>query len=381
MSTGRALQIGELFHFCNEAAAAGVIGSATSVDHKGIRMFRAGIAGATGYTGIELVQLIHRHPQMTVGWLTSESNAGQPISAVHPVPWDYPLIHLAEALPRTGDVDVVFLCLPHTASIEPVRAFQATGVRVVDLSADFRLQSAAAYEKWYRVQHSAPDLIPQFVYGLCEVNRAQLHGAELIANPGCYPTSVNLGLYPLARAGWLNRKVIIDSKSGVSGAGRQAKLLYHFVEANENLTPYNIGYRHRHISEVEQVLDTADPRGEAHRYYFTPHLLPVNRGILSTMYVSVPEGVSADDVRKLYAETYAGEPFIHLLPPDQIATLRHVTYTNRCAISITPANPEEPDGPDYIVVATIDNLIKGASGQAIQAFNIAAGLDETLGLI
>lgn len=344
-------------------------------------MYRVGIAGATGYTGIELIQIVHRHPLLQIGWLTSESNAGAPISAVHPVPWDYPLIPLADALQRTGDVDVVFLCLPHTASIEPVRAFQATGVRVVDLSADFRLQDASAYKKWYRVEHSAPDLMPQFVYGLCEVNRGQLRGAELIANPGCYPTSVNLGLYPLAKAGWLSEKVIIDSKSGVSGAGRQAKLLYNFVEANENLTPYNIGYRHRHISEMEQVLNAADLHGVAHRFTFTPHLLPVNRGILSTMYVSVPGSVSAEDVRRVYAQTYAGEPFIHLLPADQIATLRHVTYTNRCAISITPANPDEPDGPDYIIVATIDNLIKGASGQAIQAFNIAAGLDETLGLI
>ncbi len=344
-------------------------------------MYRVGIAGATGYTGIELIQIIHRHPELTIGWLTSESSAGQPISAVHPVPWDYPLISLADALRRTQDVDVVFLCLPHTASIEPVRAFQATGVRVVDLSADFRLRSADAYRKWYGVEHTAPDLIPQFVYGLCEVNRAQLRGATLIANPGCYPTSVNLGLYPLARAGWLSERVIVDSKSGVSGAGRQAKLLYHFVEANENLTPYNVGYRHRHISEIEQVLDAADAHGAAHRYTFTPHLLPVNRGILSTMYVSVPAGVSTEDVRRVYREAYAGEPFMHLLPPDQLATLHHVTYTNRCAISITPANPGEADGPDYVIVATIDNLIKGASGQAVQAFNIAAGLDETAGLI
>lgn len=344
-------------------------------------MYRAGIAGATGYTGLELIQIIHRHPQMEVGWLTSESSAGQTYAQVHPVPWDYPLIPLADALARTDDVDVVFLCLPHTASIEPVRAFRDTGVRVVDLSADFRLLTAAAYAKWYGVEHTAPELMPEFVYGLAEVYRDDLRDAMLIANPGCYPTSVNLGLYPLAKAGWLSDKVIIDSKSGISGAGRKAKLLYNFVEANENMTPYNIGYRHRHIGEVEQVLDAADPNGAAHRYYFTPHLLPVNRGILSTMYVSVPNGVTEADVRGAYAQTYAGEPFIHLLPPGELATLRHVTYTNRCAVSVTPANPNEPDGPDYIVVATLDNLIKGASGQAIQCFNIAAGVDETAGLI
>lgn len=344
-------------------------------------MYKAGIAGATGYTGLELIKIIHRHPQMELAWATSESSAGTPYSGVHPVPWDYPLIQLADALERADEVDVVFLCLPHTASIGPVRAFRDTGVRVVDLSADFRLLTADAYYKWYGIQHTAPELMPEFVYGLAEIYRQELRDASLIANPGCYPTSANLGLYPLAKAGWLSDKVIIDSKSGISGAGRKAKLIYNFVEANENMTPYNIGYRHRHIGEIEQVLNPVDPNGAKHRYYFTPHLLPVNRGILSTMYVSVPDGVSEVDVRSAYEETYAGEPFIHLLPSGELATLRHVTETNRCAISVMPANPDEQDGPDYIIVSTLDNLIKGASGQAIQCFNIAAGIDETAGLL
>ena len=226
-------------------------------------MYRAGIAGATGYTGLELIQIIHRHPQMELGWVTSESSAGQPYSQVHPVPWDYPLIPLAEALARADEVDVVFLCLPHTASIGPVRAFRDTGVRVVDLSADFRLLTAEAYAQWYGVDHTAPELMADFVYGLAEVYRDDLRGAMLIANPGCYPTSVNLGLYPLAWAGWLSEKVIIDSKSGISGAGRKAKLVYNFVEAHDNMSPYNVGYRHRHIGEIEQVLDPADPTGIA----------------------------------------------------------------------------------------------------------------------
>jgi N-acetyl-gamma-glutamyl-phosphate reductase len=346
-------------------------------------MYKAGIAGATGYTGFELVQLIHRHPQLEIVWVTSESSAGKTLSDVHAVPWDYPLISLEEGMQRAGEVDVVFLCLPHAASIGPVRAFQATGVRVIDLSADFRLADPAAYARWYGATHSAPDLLAQFVYGLCEVNRAQIAGARLIANPGCYPTSVNLGLYPLAKAGWLSDTVIIDSKSGISGAGRQTKLLYSFVESNENLTPYNIGIRHRHIAEMEQVLNGVNGQngGHPYRFIFTPHLLPVNRGILSTMYVTVPAGVSEQAVRDLYAETYAGEPFVHLLPAGQIATLRHTSYTNRCAISLTPADPAQPNGREYIVVATLDNLIKGASGQAIQNFNISAGLDETLGLV
>jgi N-acetyl-gamma-glutamyl-phosphate reductase len=317
---------------------------------------------------------------MEVAWVTSESSAGKPLSDVHAVPFAYPLISLEEGMQRAGAVDVVFLCLPHAASIEPVRAFQATGVRVIDLSADFRLTDAKIYERWYNTPHTAPDLLEQFVYGLCEVNRTQIAGARLIANPGCYPTSVNLGLYPLAKAGWLSDQVIVDSKSGVSGAGRQTKLIYSYVEANENLTPYNIGVRHRHIAEMEQILNRVNGQ-QQHRFIFSPHLLPVNRGILSTIYLSVPAGVTEQMIRDLYTETYAGEPFIHLLPAGQIATLRHTSNTNRVAISITPTDPTRPDGTEYIIVATLDNLIKGASGQAIQNFNIAAGLDETAGLL
>jgi len=344
-------------------------------------MFRAGIAGATGYTGYELVQLIHRHPQMQVAWLTSENSAGGKFSDVHAVPWPYPLISLEDAMQQTGEVDVVFLCLPHAASIEPVKAFQATGVRVIDLSADFRLVDPAIYTRWYKTPHTAPELLSQFVYGLSEVYREQIVGATLIANPGCYPTSVNLGLYPLAKAGWLGEKVIIDSKSGVSGSGRKVALMYNFVEAHDNLTPYNIGHRHRHIAEMEQVLNNVRVDRGPSRFIFSPHLLPVNRGMLSTMYVTVPQGVTEAEVRELFTEAYTNEPFIHLLPAGQIASLRHTTNTNRCAISITPVDPAQPDGTDYIIVTTIDNLLKGASGQAIQNFNIAVGLEETLGLL
>jgi N-acetyl-gamma-glutamyl-phosphate reductase len=321
-------------------------------------MQRAGIAGATGYTGSELVQWIGRHPQLEIGWITSENSAGKKLSDVHAVPWDYPLITLAEAYERSGEVDVVFLCLPHGESVEAAKRFAAAGLRVIDLSADFRLIDPADYPRWYGKEHTAPELLPQFVYGLCEINRRQLGGARLIAVPGCYPTSVNLGLYPLAKAGWLRERVIVDSKSS---------------------SPYSVGYRHRHIAEMEQVLNAAG--GTHYRFTFSPHLLPLNRGILSTMYVSVPAGVSEAQVREQYCATYAGEAFVQVLPAGQFATLRHVANSNRCAISITPANPHEPDGPDYIVVAAIDNLVKGASGQAIQCYNIAAGLAETAGLI
>ncbi len=342
--------------------------------------YKAGIAGATGYTGIELVRLIQRHPDMEIGWITSESSAGKQLADIHAVPWGYPLISLAEAYARSEEVDVVFLCLPHGHSIDAALTFAEAGIRVIDLSADFRLDSAEEYRKWYGVEHTAPDLISTFVYGLCEINREQLRGAQRIANPGCYPTTVNLGLYPLAKAGWLGQRVIVDSKSGISGAGRAAKLQYQFVETNENLTPYNLGYRHRHIAEMELVLNRVNGH-TPHRFTFSPHLLPVSRGILSTMYVSVPAGITERQVRDLYAETYTNEPFIYLLPPGQQATLRHTTNTNICAISITPVDPDDPAGVDYVIVATEDNLLKGASGQAIQCFNISAGLEETAGLL
>jgi N-acetyl-gamma-glutamyl-phosphate reductase len=379
----KALQT-EGFLFCLKFCSLKIIqeDNVTSTPH-----YRAGIAGATGYTGYELLQLIQRHPNLEVGWLTSERSAGQRFSDVYDAPWDDPLIPLEEAVSRADEVDVVFLCLPHAASIEPVKKFHDAGVAVIDLSADYRLDDPQVYERWYGVPHTAPELLGEFVYGLCEVYREQIRGAHRIAVPGCYPTSVNLGLYPLAKAGWLGERVIVDSKSGVSGAGRKTKLMYNFVEAHENLTPYSIGYRHRHVAEMEKVLNTASSNGvnKQHRFTFSPHLLPVNRGILSTMYVTVSPGVTEADVRDLYTETYADEPFIQLLPVGKLPTLRHVNHSNRCAISFQPVHPDanggEPEGADYVVVATLDNLLKGASGQAVQNFNIAMGLEETAGLL
>ncbi len=343
-------------------------------------MQRAGIAGATGYTGYELIALIHRHPELEVGWLTSERSAGKRFNQIFSTPWDYPLIPLADAYLRTDEVDVVFLCLPHAESMEAVKRFYGAGVRVIDLSADFRLKDVEVYKRWYGVEHSAPELCAEARYGLCELYRSQLGGARLIASPGCYPTSVNLGLYPLAKAGWLGERVIVDSKSGISGAGRKTTLPFQFVEANENITAYSVGHRHRHIAEMEQVLGAANGAGRDHRFLFTPHLLPVNRGILSTMYVEAPAGVTEERIRELYEENYEGEPFIHLLPAGEQASLAHTVGTNRCAIAITAADPMQPEGGEFVISASIDNLIKGGSGQAVQSYNIAVGLDETAGL-
>ncbi len=341
-------------------------------------MIKAGIIGVTGYTGIELYKLLRSHPAAEIAWLTSENSAGQRLSDVFPCPWDDPLLSLEGA--PLGDADVVFLCLPHAASMPAVAATRAAGARVVDLSADFRLHDAATYQRWYGLAHTEPALLAQAVYGLPELHRAAITPADLVANPGCYPTSVILGLAPLARAGWLRGQVIADSKSGVSGAGRKPKLSNSFVEANENLSPYSIGYSHRHIAEMEQELNaecrTMNAEQRDVRIVFSPHLLPVSRGILSTIYVSLPNGVDQAVVRAAYAEAYAHEPFVHLLPAGQVATLHHTVHSNRCAIGLTFV----PGCTTLIVTSTIDNLLKGASGQAVQNMNVMFGLAETMGL-
>jgi len=244
------------------------------------------------------------------------------------------------------------------------------------LSADFRLPDVATYERWYGVPHTAPDLLAEAVYGLPELYRDQIRSARLVANPGCYPTSVNLALYPLASSGLLCPDIIVDSKSGVSGAGRKPKLATHFVEVDENLSPYNIGYQHRHIAEMELVLGRAWLEGGAPEITFAPHLLPVGRGILSTMYVTLSEDLEPKDVHALYNEVYHHAPFVHVLPPGQAATLHHTRYTNMCVIGLTRVRNRR-----WIITSSIDNLMKGASGQAVQNMNLMFGLKETTGLL
>ncbi len=336
---------------------------------------RAGIMGVTGYTGYELYQLLRRHPRVTISWLTTESHSGQRLSDVFACPWDEPLISQAEA-PLSG-VDVVFLCLPHAASMPAVATVRRAGARAIDLSADFRLHDPTTYEHWYATPHTEPELLAEAVYGLPELHRAAIASATLVANPGCYPTSVILGLWPLARMDWLTGQVIVDSKSGVSGAGRKPKLTTSFVEANENLSPYSIGRSHRHLAEMEQELAAAEPsRGDAFQLVFSPHLLPVSRGILSTMYITLPSGVGEAAVRAAYAAAFAAEPFVHLLPPGHVATLQHTVGSNRCAIGLTFV----PGSQLLIVTSTLDNLVKGASGQAVQNMNIMFCFSETMGL-
>lgn len=336
-------------------------------------MIKIGVYGATGYTGFELLKLLRRHPAVETVFATSESSAGQRLSDVFPVDWSLPLIRQAEADP--GQVDAVFCCLPHGASMGVVAAARAAGARVLDLSADFRLADAGVYQRWYGLAHEAPHLLAEAVYGLPELHRAQIRETDLAACPGCYPTGVLLALYPLLKSGQLaGGPLIADSKSGVSGAGRKPSLKTHFVEVSDNFSPYNIGRAHRHLPEMAQEIDRLGGPGQA--LIFSPHLLPVPRGILSTVYVPVRPEAGQAALQALFEETYAGEPFVRVLPAGQLATLAHAVNTNLCVLSISLAGPGQA-----IVCSAIDNLLKGAAGQALQNFNLMFGFEETTALV
>jgi N-acetyl-gamma-glutamyl-phosphate reductase len=335
---------------------------------------KVGIFGASGYTGFETVKLISKHPAVRLAFATSESTAGQRLSDIYPTWLDTPLVAPAEA--SLAGVEAVFCCLPHAASMPTVRAARQAGVRVIDLSADFRLSDPALYQRWYGLAHEAPALLAEAVYGLSELNRAEIRETELLANPGCYPTSILLGIYPLLQANWLDpaAPLISDSKSGVSGAGRKPSLKTHFVEVNENLTPYNIGQNHRHLAEISEMVNKWGGPGD--KVIFSPHLVPISRGMLSTIYVTLAADSSPEALYDLYNRCYGQEPFIRLLPPGQLASMAHTQNTNLCVLSITAVSARH-----FIVCSSIDNLGKGAAGQAVQNFNIMFGLEEKEGLL
>lgn len=334
---------------------------------------RVGIYGATGYTGFELIRWLRRHPEAEIGFATSRTYAGQRLSDAFTVADDLTLVDGSAADP--GACDVVFLCLPHgPTTIATAQAALAAGARVIDLSNDFRLRDPQTYARWFKHDHGAPELLAEAVYGLPELYRERIRAARLVANPGCYPTSVLLALLPLAEAGLLDGQVIVDAKSGVSGAGRSLALKTHFVEANENFAPYNIGHSHRHVAEMEQELAAA--AGTPIHVIFAPHLLPVSRGILSTIYVRLPRDLAPEAVREIYTRRYATEPFVRLLPTGQLPTLQHTTHTNLCVLGVQPVD----DRGNWIITSSEDNLVKGASGQALQNMNVMFGLPETMGL-
>jgi N-acetyl-gamma-glutamyl-phosphate reductase len=350
-------------------------------------MIRVGIFGASGYTGYELIKLLANHPRAQVAFATSQSSAGQRISELYPLPpavgrraseADHVLIDANEVWgaekPLAERIDVAFFCLPHGESMEMVKRARNAGVRAVDFSADFRIRNAAVYTSWYKVAHVASEMLDGAVYGLPEVYRERIAGADLVANPGCYPTSALLALYPLVHGGHLaGDRVIVDAKSGVSGAGRKLRLSSHFVEVNEDFKPYSIGRTHRHLPEIEQELNAWS--GAPIQVTFSPHLLPVDRGILSTIYVTMRPGWSVERLIQLYTDVYADDVFVQVLPAGRLASLADVVHTNRCAISVAAAG-----GDQFILVSAIDNLVKGASGQAVQNMNVMFGLNEAMGL-
>lgn len=335
---------------------------------------RIGILGASGYTGAELIRLLARHPAAELRVLTAERHAGKAMAEIFP--------HLGGLnLPKTikieevdwSQLDLVFCALPHATTQQVVSKLPHT-LRVVDLSADFRLHDPAVYQEWYDHAHSAVELQKEAVYGLTELNRVGVRKARLVANPGCYPTSTLLPLVPLLLDEMIEPGgIIIDAKSGVSGAGRDAKQANLFCEVSEGMNAYGVG-RHRHMPEIEQELRLA--AGRPVTISFTPHLIPMNRGMLSTIYVKMAEGVSADDLRAALAKKYESEPFVRVLEAGLAPATRHVRGSNSCLIGVFADRPAR----SAIIISAIDNLVKGASGQAVQNMNVMFGLIETLGL-
>ena len=340
-------------------------------------MIKVSIVGATGYTGGELIRVLLKHPHVTIKHLTSESFAGKPISSVHS--W---LKGRCDIICKKFTVDavsagsdIVFLCLPHGTAFLPAAEILAMGKKVIDLSADFRLQDLQQYQYWYKLNHPEPALLKKAVYGLPELYKSKIRKAHLVANPGCYATSIILAYAPLISSRIQREHAYIaDAKSGVSGAGKKLHLMYHYSEANENLLAYSVG-SHRHLPEIEQELSKLSKKEE--KISFTPHLIPMTRGILSTCYIKLKKKVSSDEILKRYRTFYKNKPFVVILPYGEFPETKNVSNTNYCHIGLHV----DTHNKTVIIISAIDNLIKGASGQAVQNMNIMCGFPETDGLL
>ena len=339
-------------------------------------MLNVAIVGASGYTGLELIRILHCHPEVAVTCLTSEQSAGRKISDVFPTlrgRCDLTLENL-EPVRVAEKADIIFTALPHKAAMEVVPTFLKLGKHVIDLSADYRLSDPEVYGAWYE-PHLNPDNLKKAVYGLPEIRRAKIKDARLVANPGCYPTSIILALAPLLKLKLINLKEIIaDSASGVTGAGRAAKVDSLYCEVNEGFKAYGVGGVHRHIPEIEQELSLLAK--EKLVITFTPHLVPMDRGILSTVYAAPHTPTTTEKLVKLYREFYTGEPFVRVLPQGSLPNTAFVRGSNFC--DIAPLVDQRTGR--VIIVSAIDNLVKGASGQAVQNMNIVCGFPETMGL-
>ncbi len=338
-------------------------------------MLNVAIVGASGYTGVELARLLSVHPGVSIACVTSQQSAGKPLSSVFPslrglvdLPCDPLDVELV-----CSKADLIFAALPHKTAMEVVPGFLAAGKKVVDLSADYRLQDQAVYEQWYQA-HSSPELLAEAVYGLPELYRDRIKESRLVANPGCYPTSVAIALAPLLKADLIRpESLIIDSKSGTSGAGRSAKVGALFCEVNEAFKAYGVA-SHRHTPEIEQTLSAV--AGTPVRVNFTPHLLPVSRGILSTCYADLRQGATSRDLHELFERTYADEPFVRVCEAGALPDVSFVRGSNFADVGLVVDSRTQR----VIVVSAIDNLVKGAAGQAVQNMNLMMGFDEKDGL-
>ncbi len=335
-------------------------------------MIKVGIVGGTGYTGVELLRLLAGHSDVRVVAITSRKEAGMPVAEMYPsLRGAYDLCFSDPAVAGLNQCDVVFFATPNGIAMEQAAALLDAGVRVIDLAADFRIKDVAEWERWYGMKHAAPNLIAEAVYGLPEVNREQIKSAQLIANPGCYPTAVQLGFIPLLKAEAVDPQYLIaDAKSGVSGAGRKAEVHSLLAEAGDNFKAYGVA-GHRHLPEISQGL--ACVNNSAVGLTFVPHLTPMIRGIHATLYARLSKDI---DVQALFEQHYANEPFVDVLPAGSHPETRSVRGANVCRIAV-----HRPQGGNTVVVlSVIDNLVKGAAGQAIQNMNIMFGFAENKGL-
>jgi N-acetyl-gamma-glutamyl-phosphate reductase len=340
---------------------------------------KIGVLGASGYTGSELVRLLLRHPRAELALLTAERSAGKAMREVFPQfsPFDLPALVAIDGLDwAAAGLDVAFCALPHATTQKVVKAVLAAApaTKVIDLSADFRLSDTAAYAKWYGHEHHAPELQAEAVYGLCEIHRREIRHARLIANPGCYTSCAELPLIPLIKAKAIELdEIVVDAKSGMTGAGRAAKEAMLFSEVSEGFNAYGVGH-HRHMAELDQEFSLA--AGHEVIVSFTAHLVPMNRGILSTIYVRGRRGKTPEELHAILLKFYMKEPFVHVLPFGETPQTRHVRGSNMTFIGV--AKDRIPGRA--IIISALDNLVKGASGQAIQNMNLVLGWPETLGL-
>ncbi len=335
-------------------------------------MIKVAIVGGTGYTGVELLRLLSTHPDVDIRLITSRSEAGMPVADMFPnLRGHVDLLFSEPDDAALAECDVVFFATPHTVAMSSVPALMQRGVRVIDLSADFRLKDTDLWTQWYNTPHTCPEYAEQAVYGLPELNRSQIRDAQLVAVAGCYPTAVQLGFYPLLKAGLIDpMQLIADAKSGTSGAGRKAALGTLLTEAGESMKAYGVS-GHRHLPEIRQTL--TQMAGGDIGLTFVPHLTPMIRGIHATLYGRLKDKV---DLQALFEQHYADEPFVDVMPAGAHPETRSVRGANVCRLAV-----HQPQGDNTVVVlSVIDNLVKGASGQAIQCMNIMFGLTETQGL-